>query len=245
MASARPHPPDPRTVARRTERPAPGRPADPSDQTEQAEAGASPVSRRNAEAAHGERVGWQVVTLAGALNVAEAAQLLRVDPARIRQRLRDRTMYGLRVDGRSWRFAAVQFDEAGAKFPPGRGASRAVRVPGVLMCTAAPPPSPSDGQSTRRQVQGWCAESRSATLLCAWTNLVDAEHQAKVASKERAASVLAYAEPSHLTRPRSTAALAIRKGNLFATSRRRRTRRRARTRPGDRSGHRGGRGCGR
>lgn len=89
----------------------------PAEREELAVAGASPVSAGNAGAANGERVGWRVVTLAGALDVAETAQLLGVDPTRVRQRLRERTLYGLRVDGRAWRLPRFQFDDAGHEIP--------------------------------------------------------------------------------------------------------------------------------
>lgn len=89
----------------------------PTEQDELAAAGASRVSGRNADAARAEHVGWQVVTLAGALDVAEVAQLLGVDPTRVRQRLRARTLYGLRVQGRSWRLPRFQFDETGREIP--------------------------------------------------------------------------------------------------------------------------------
>lgn len=89
----------------------------PTERDELAEAGAHPASNSSLEAARGRRVGWQVVTLAGALDVAETAQRLGVDPTRIRQRLRDRTLYGLRPDGRSWRLPRFQFDETGGEIP--------------------------------------------------------------------------------------------------------------------------------
>lgn len=89
----------------------------PSEQDELAEAGARAVGDRHAEAARRKRVDWQVVTLAGAFDVAEVAQRLGVDPTRIRQRLRGRTLYGLRVQGRSWRLPRFQFDETGREIP--------------------------------------------------------------------------------------------------------------------------------
>lgn len=89
----------------------------PIEQDELAEAGARRLPDRRAEAAREGRVGWQVVTLAGTADVAEVAQRLGVDPTRIRQRLRARTLYGLRVRGRSWRLPRFQFDETGREIP--------------------------------------------------------------------------------------------------------------------------------
>ncbi len=43
------------------------------------------------------------------LSAAEAARLLRVDVSRVRQRLRERSLYGLEYDG-SWRLPRFQFE---------------------------------------------------------------------------------------------------------------------------------------
>lgn len=50
-----------------------------------------------------------VALLATARTVAEAAQLLGVDQSRVRQRLGQRTLYGIKV-ARGWRLPAFQFD---------------------------------------------------------------------------------------------------------------------------------------
>ena len=47
--------------------------------------------------------------LATARPVAEAARLLGVDPSRVRQRLGERSLYGLKTP-RGWRLPAFQFD---------------------------------------------------------------------------------------------------------------------------------------
>ncbi len=51
--------------------------------------------------------------LAGSLTVASTADLLGVDPSRIRHRLLEGSLYGIRVRGR-WRLPAFQFGGAGA-----------------------------------------------------------------------------------------------------------------------------------
>ncbi len=50
--------------------------------------------------------------LGTSLTTAEAAQRLEVDPARIRQRLAARTLYGIRTP-KGWRLPAFQFQEDG------------------------------------------------------------------------------------------------------------------------------------
>jgi hypothetical protein len=52
------------------------------------------------------------------LSVAEAADRLHVDPSRIRQRLADRSLYGIKT-GRTWRLADFQFTDRGQV--PGMG----------------------------------------------------------------------------------------------------------------------------
>lgn len=52
------------------------------------------------------------------LTVPDVARMLNVDASRVRQRLLDRTLYGLKVHG-NWRIPAFQFD--GAKPIPGMG----------------------------------------------------------------------------------------------------------------------------
>jgi hypothetical protein len=49
------------------------------------------------------------VLLATARTVAEAASLLGVNPSRVRQRLGQRTLYGIKT-ARGWRLSAFQFD---------------------------------------------------------------------------------------------------------------------------------------
>jgi len=51
---------------------------------------------------------WWAHQLTTGWSVAEAAQRLHVDPSRIRQRLVDRTLLGVKV-GREWRVLTVQF----------------------------------------------------------------------------------------------------------------------------------------
>jgi hypothetical protein len=50
--------------------------------------------------------------MASSLSVSEAAQRLRVDPSRVRQRLTERTLFGFKERG-TWRLPAFQFDAAG------------------------------------------------------------------------------------------------------------------------------------
>jgi hypothetical protein len=60
--------------------------------------------------------------LATARPVAEAARLLGVDPSRVRQRLGERTLYGVKA-GRGWRLPAFQFDlDQPDRLVPGIGA---------------------------------------------------------------------------------------------------------------------------
>ena len=58
--------------------------------------------------------------LASALSVRQAAQRLRVDGSRIRQRLADQSLYGVRVDG-AWRLPLFQFTDDGRSVVPGFG----------------------------------------------------------------------------------------------------------------------------
>lgn len=66
-------------------------------------AGAPPAARSAALYAH---------LLASALSTREAADLLGVEESRIRQRLGERTLFGVKA-GRSWRVARFQFTEEG------------------------------------------------------------------------------------------------------------------------------------
>jgi hypothetical protein len=54
--------------------------------------------------------------LAGGLTVAEAAARLDVDPSRVRHRLADRTLWGIRLRA-GWRLPAVQFADDGGMVP--------------------------------------------------------------------------------------------------------------------------------
>lgn len=58
--------------------------------------------------------------LASALSVRQAAQRLGVDGSRIRQRLADRSLYGVRVDG-AWRLPLFQFTDDGKGIVPAFG----------------------------------------------------------------------------------------------------------------------------
>ncbi len=54
--------------------------------------------------------------------MAEAARLLGVDPSRVRQRLGERTLYGVKT-ARGWRLPAFQFDlDQPDRLVPGIGA---------------------------------------------------------------------------------------------------------------------------
>jgi len=54
--------------------------------------------------------------LAGGLTVAQAAARLGVDPSRVRHRLADRTLWGIRLRA-GWRLPAVQFADDGGMVP--------------------------------------------------------------------------------------------------------------------------------
>jgi hypothetical protein len=58
--------------------------------------------------------------LASALSVQEAARRLGVDASRVRQRLAQRTLYGVRVDG-AWRLPLFQFTDDLSAVVPGLG----------------------------------------------------------------------------------------------------------------------------
>lgn len=73
-------------------------------------AGARPASPDAIAAGSGDRAARQVALLADALDVNAAAHLLGVDPTRIRQRLRERSLYGIRRDSRTWLLPRFQFD---------------------------------------------------------------------------------------------------------------------------------------
>lgn len=73
-------------------------------------AGASHATAAEVAEHRADRSTRQIALLADALDVASAAEMLRVDPTRIRQRLRDRTLYGLRADGRTWLLPRFQFN---------------------------------------------------------------------------------------------------------------------------------------
>jgi hypothetical protein len=58
--------------------------------------------------------------LATSLTVAQAAERLGVDPSRVRQRLGNKTMYGIRANG-EWRLPLFQFVDDGSGVVPGFG----------------------------------------------------------------------------------------------------------------------------
>jgi hypothetical protein len=58
--------------------------------------------------------------LASALSVQQAAQRLGVDGSRVRQRLVEHTLYGVRLDG-AWRLPLFQFSDDGRGIVPGFG----------------------------------------------------------------------------------------------------------------------------
>jgi hypothetical protein len=60
------------------------------------------------------------------LSAAEAAKLLRVDVTRVRQRLRERSLYGLEYEG-TWRLPRLQFE-------------RRLVIPGLAQVLKALPP---------------------------------------------------------------------------------------------------------
>lgn len=88
----------------------------PSEHDELAAAGASPAERDRTHRDLGVRSSWHVKTVADALNVGAAADLLGVDATRVRQRLRARTLYGFRANQRTWLLPRFQFDN-GAEIP--------------------------------------------------------------------------------------------------------------------------------
>lgn len=55
--------------------------------------------------------------LATSLTTPEAAARLKVEGARVRQRLADRSLYGLKSEAGEWRLPAFQFDAAGQPIP--------------------------------------------------------------------------------------------------------------------------------
>jgi len=73
------------------------------------------LSRREAgeESALASTTARYAAILGTSLTTAEAARRLGVDPARIRQRLAARTLYGIRTP-QGWRLPAFQFHEDGA-----------------------------------------------------------------------------------------------------------------------------------
>jgi hypothetical protein len=59
-----------------------------------------------------ETAATYVALLAGGLTVAQSAARLDVDPSRVRHRLAERTLYGIRLRA-GWRLPAFQFTEGG------------------------------------------------------------------------------------------------------------------------------------
>lgn len=89
----------------------------PTEVNELEEAGARPASALTSNAVRADAVTWRVAVAVAAYDVADVADLLGVDPTRVRQRLRARTLYGLRGDGRIWRLPRFQFDDSGHEVP--------------------------------------------------------------------------------------------------------------------------------
>jgi hypothetical protein len=63
-----------------------------------------------------ETAATYVALLAGGLTVAQSAARLDVDPSRVRHRLAERTLYGIRLRA-GWRLPAFQFTEDGGMVP--------------------------------------------------------------------------------------------------------------------------------
>lgn len=89
----------------------------PVEVSELEEAGARPASAGTSTAVRADALAWQVTVAVAAYDVADVADRLGVDPTRVRQRLRDRTLYGLRGAGHTWRLPRFQFDDAGHEVP--------------------------------------------------------------------------------------------------------------------------------
>ena len=89
----------------------------PAEVDELEEAGARPATAATSTAARADTLAWHLSVSATAYDVAGVADRLGVDPTRVRQRLRERTLYGLRGEGRTWRLPRFQFDDAGGEVP--------------------------------------------------------------------------------------------------------------------------------
>jgi len=89
----------------------------PAEVSELAEAGARPASTATSTKVRADALAWQVTAALAVSEVADVAGRLGVDPTRVRQRLRERTLYGLRGEGRTWRLPRFQFDDAGHEVP--------------------------------------------------------------------------------------------------------------------------------
>ncbi len=75
--------------------------------------GVKVVDKPSAGGAAARTAAEYAALLANSMSVQEASNLLSVDESRIRQRLTDRTLYGIKT-GRSWRLPGFQFDDNGA-----------------------------------------------------------------------------------------------------------------------------------
>jgi hypothetical protein len=89
----------------------------PAEVSELEEAGARSASAATSTAVHADALAWQVTFALASYDVAAVATRLGVDPTRVRQRLRERTLYGLRGESRTWRLPRFQFDDAGHEVP--------------------------------------------------------------------------------------------------------------------------------
>jgi hypothetical protein len=89
----------------------------PAEVSELEEAGARSASTAASTAVRADALAWQVTFAVAAYDVAAVANRLGVDPTRVRQRLRERTLYGLRGESRTWRLPRFQFDDAGHEIP--------------------------------------------------------------------------------------------------------------------------------
>ena len=81
----------------------------PGDRDELKAAGASPATSTETDRAERDRATWHTRTMADGLDVAAVAGLLGVDTTRVRQRLRARTLYGVRSGQRMWILPRFQF----------------------------------------------------------------------------------------------------------------------------------------